>query len=150
MRRLAKSGWKRASAALILLVWVGALFFCSADCLWAPCHSHSERSQDHHADSHSATRSIEHGDHDSHAPAQAPDSNEFCRSLDSMLMPTSQGASLTPQLPLAWVLSTPILTGKLPLLDFELLSARQTQRRDWVFTHEVCTASANRSHAPPV
>lgn len=54
MRRRSESGWKRASAALVLLVWIGALLLCSAECLWARRHSHSEGSRDYHTDSHSA------------------------------------------------------------------------------------------------
>jgi hypothetical protein len=38
----------------------------------------------------------------------------------------------------------------LSLLAPQALPARQTKRREWVFTPEVCLGPAFRSHAPPV
>ena len=151
MRRRAKSGWKRASATLALLAWVSALFLCSAECLLGRCHSETSPKRAHSASHSSAAHSHEHGEHgDHHSPANAPDQNGFCCSLSMTTLAAGQDSILMPQPPMVWVLSEPALSANLSADIPESVRIRQAKRHDWVFTHEVCTAPADRSLAPPV
>lgn len=147
MRQRTENRWKRASALLALLAWVGALVFCSAECWLGQCHS--DVSRDHHADAHS-TAAHSHGDekHNHDSPARTPDKSGFCGSLDSMLLSAGQDTVL-PDSSLLYVIGSPVLFASSLPETSESSSDRRAKRPERRFTHEVCTASANRSHAPP-
>lgn len=151
MRWRSGSGWKQAGAALVLLVWLGALFLCSAECLWARCHSHSEDPHEHDANSHSAaTHSHDSGNADHRAPPNGPNETGFCGSLDTMLLTLGQNMSLKPDVPLAWVLCSSMVSMQLSIELAEILSMRHAKKHISVFKHEVRTFPAHRSNAPPI
>ena len=148
MRGVKESGWKRASAALISVVWIGALFLCSAECLWHRCRSHSEGSHAHHADSHSpAAHSHNGNEHDRSPPEETPNESGFCSSLDSILVTESPKITFKPELALAWVHPFALNVGHTEVA--KSTSIRQKRRADFVLTPVVCTDAATRIHAPP-
>ena len=149
MRGTADSGWKRVSAVLSLLTWVGALFLCSSDCLVGQCHSNSEASHDHpHFDSHSAERHSPEHEH-GHTPGKVPEGDGFCASLKSTAL-ASYFTLVKPEFSLVQHLPSAFLAPGTFAASFDPAPLRQAKRASWVFMHEVCTSPANRSHAPPL
>ena len=145
MKFRAPSKRLRLFAAATLAAWIGALFLCAMESRIG--HGHSGETDEHHADAESATHS--HGEHDDDAPSK-PHEGGFCGALKSTTMSSVQAGLLKPNLACIGLLSSPFLCSSASVETFDPLPLRQAKRAIGVFTPVVCTAPANRSHAPPV
>lgn len=150
MRRPAVSKWKHASATLVLLLWVGALFICSAECLSHRCHSNLEGVDRNHQASHPpVSHSHKDPEHQHDAPAEGSNDTDFCDSLRAITLKGNLNRlTMAPQFTVIftviWMLNS--TTGEdLQTATPDSLPIRQSERPDQVFTHEVCTSPANRS-----
>ena len=134
----------RIYAAMFLTVWIGSLFFCSAN-----CSSEKSHSEPHH---HAKEVADSHHDHD-----QAPDSNKhsdcnnsFCDSLKTFVHSTGDSFITKARFSLTYTLAFVSPSQTLAVPQSETPIFRQAYRRDWAFTPEVYLGPAFRSHAPPV
>lgn len=145
MKVRAPSKRLRLFAAVTLTAWIGALLVCAAEPFLG--HGHSHESDEHHANADSATHSHE---HDDDAPDKAPHEGGFCGALKSTILSSAQAGLPKPDLACIGLLSSPFLSSNTSVEVCDPLPLRQAKRAISVFTHEVCTAPANRSHAPPL
>ncbi len=133
----------RSLAGAMLLVWMTALAFCSAECFLGDSHC-----QPTHHDEQATTS---HHHHD-----EAPDSekhdgcdNSFCDSLQTIVHTASGNHLFKPDFGLAYILDfAPSQISTIPQAEAQI--SRQPPDRKWVFTPEVYLGPAFRSHAPPV
>ena len=142
-RRTTLSPLLRSLAAATLLVWLGALVFCSADCLIGDSHCQPSHHDEQAASSH-------------HDNGQTPDSDKHesgndaaCDSLKT-LVPTANNNSLPKPDFGFYVLSFVSLPQALTVAESESPISRQPPDREWLFTPAVFLGPAFRSHAPPV
>lgn len=131
--------------AVWLLVWLGALFACSIECVSSTCGESSVCESKH-------PTPAEAGHHQEGTPPQDEQdrsANGFCSSIQSGSFALSQSA-----LAAACVKSVPIADALLfTFVDFTAPQChllRQVKHCEWVFTPEVCLGPALRSLAPPL
>jgi hypothetical protein len=133
----------RSFAGVAVLVWIAAQVLCFVHCNFGGGHGNGKR-----ASCHAPALSQEHHDapgptHDDSSPTAA------CLTLKSALL----GGSLAlnaPELPVLYTLAPIAFALKIATTEPAASFSRQTWRRDWVFTPEVCLGPAHRNHAPPL
>ena len=104
-------------------------------------HSHHESDADHHSGDAERHNSGSHHHHGKEG---------FCCSTIQATVLSSNPVPLgKPALTHIAFLCVPVEAGDLLPLPANDTSPRHAKSRDWVFTPEVCTGPANRSHAPP-
>lgn len=134
----------RALGALVVLVWVAAFAFCSAEPLFDHHHHDSDAAAAHTDGHHDADSS-----HGSESNRSGGHDNSFCVSLKSIDHSVAAvhlpRPELSANIDLAFLWFDQQLAHERPIAA----AVRQAKPCDWVFTHGVCTAPANRAHAPP-
>jgi hypothetical protein len=163
----------RIIAAGCVVVWLAGVSACNLEALFC-CPSHDketaahedhEHSQDtkgaiasthheHDADADNSQNTEAHHSYD--ADGHSDDSNKHerkegsCCSTLKAVMPTAKAIVFNkPAFHSIPVLCVLLETHASSLALSENPPNRQARPHDWVFTHEVCTGLANRSHAPP-
>lgn len=140
----------RICAAFMLLVWVAASGFCSAEPLFARAKSGEQDSDKtaHHQNEAvpSSTDSGHSHDSDNH-----DDGEHSCCSSLTAAAPSANPTVLTkPDFGKLLSLNFLWLAQALTFVQPEAPISRQPPDREWVFTPEVCLGPAFRSHAPPL
>lgn len=157
----------RVAAAVTAVFWLLATSYCSVEHLFG-CggHSTATASEEHghhdatapeqhaHADAGEHSHAEEHHSHD--AAGHSQDSHhhdgkdEFCCSTVQAAVPNVQPIVISAPVvhPLS-LLSALLQAHASSLIALEKVPGRPPPNHDWVFTPEVCTGPANRSHAPP-
>lgn len=129
-------------AAVTLLAWIGALALCQTHCLSDAC-----RDEPGEASSHAQSSPDSH--HDSDAPDHHDHADASCATLKSALCSDATSPLIIPELSSLYTLSPTMLALDATAIESTGAFSRQTDRRDWVFTPEVCLGPAFRSLAPP-
>lgn len=141
----------RICAALMVLVWIVASGFCSAESLLG----HPELGGEHHSNQAAhhedeAAPSSTDADH-SHDSDQHKDGDHSCCASLKATPQSGGSANLTKlDFPKSFSLSFLWLAQALTSVCPEVSVLRQPPGRKWVFTPEVCLGPAFRSHAPPL
>jgi hypothetical protein len=165
----------RIIAAGCVVLWLAGVSACNLEALFC-CPSHdsetaAHENHEHSQDTKDAVAGTTHerdadADHSLNAEAHHPHDADG-HSPDSNKHESKEGSSCCSTLKAVVPAAKVIVFNKpafhpIPflcvLLETHAASLdlaenplnRQAKPRDWVFTHEVCTAPANRAHAPPV
>ena len=141
-----KSQNARGVAAIVLVVWLGALVLCAGDQWFGNCDAHE--SDEHHA-MDTVASSHGHDEGSDHAPHKDAHENGFCGSLKSTYFAPDQVLVLKAQFVLTAVLCPSFICPEPSVEPSGSLSIRQAKRAFWVLTPEVCLGPAFRSLAPP-
>jgi len=140
----------RICAALMLLVWIAASGFCSAEPLFAHAKSGEQESDKtaHHQNEAvpSSTDSGHSHDSDKHDDGE----HSCCDSLKATPQFASSGISTKPDFGKLFALAPLWLIQALTFVQPEVSVPRQPPDREWVFTPKMCLGPALRSHAPPL
>lgn len=150
-----------------MVSWLLATSYCSVEHLFGfDHHSTATVSEEH---SHDATANAEHAhaddaaehrhaeEHHSHDAADHSKGShhhdgedDFCCSTVQAAVPNAKPIVISKPVVHPLSILTALLQAQTSVLNaLELKSDRPPPNRDWVFTPEVCTGPANRSHAPP-
>lgn len=163
----------RIVAASCAVLWLAGVMACNLEALLG-CDSHGDGADAHNHGAHShdaaAADTEGHDDHDAdahhsdaaerpHAPdaeghshdSQKHDGKEgSCCSTLKAVVETAKSIVAPKQILQAIALLCVLFEHRNFTLDTpDTASARPPPSREWVFTPEVCTGPANRSHAPP-
>lgn len=131
----------RSLAAVMLLVWVGAVTVCSMKCSCAGCDSeHIAQAPTATSHSHNSQDQDKDCDHD----------GSFCHSLHSVTPVPAVAASIKPSFGLTFTLNFLSTARLVAVAPSETPISRQPADRNRVFTPEVCLGPAFRTLAPPV
>ena len=139
----------RIYAAVMVLVWVAASWFCSEEPLFVHPKSF-ERDSDktaHHQDE--AVPSSTDSDHSHDSDKHDDGEHSCCDSLKATPQFASSGIFTKPDFGKPFTLNPLWLIQALTFVQPEVSVSRQPPNREWVFTPEVCLGPAFRSHAPP-
>ena len=160
----------RIIAAGCVVVWLAGVSACNLEAFFgcdshgdaAAAHNHGEHSHDmaaadttaHPAPDTDAHRSDDTETH--HAPDAEGDSHEHngkedscCSTLNAVVQTAKSFDFSKPTFQPITFVCVLLETHAATLALSENPPNRQAKPRDWVFTPEVCTGLANRSHAPP-
>jgi hypothetical protein len=155
----------RVAAGVAVVCWLGSLALCNIERAlgWDDCSpdEHAEGAthqavvaHNHPGESHDPddVGNANHShDADGHSGHHHDGEDSSCCSTLKGVVQTAQPIVISKPAvqPLTFLCVLPEARD-LSLLAPETAPGRQTKSREWVFTPEVCTGSANRSHAPPV
>jgi len=147
-RQTGSSPLFRTSAAVTLLVWLAAYAFCTGHCTLGIGHGDGEL-----VSCHSTTLSAsDHDDSDDpSSPTHHDDSSTTtsCLTLKNAVLGSASPPLVQPEFSLLYTLTPAVLAVETTSIEATAGFTRQSWRRDWVFTPEVCLGPAHRSHAPP-
>jgi hypothetical protein len=141
----------RICASLMVLIWIVASGFCSAE----PLLGHAESGGEHHSnqaahhEDEAAPSSTDAGQ--SHDSDQHKDGEHSCCASLKATPQFGGSANLTKfDFAKSFSLNSLWLAQALTFVQPEVPFSRQPPGREWVFTPEVCLGPAFRSHAPPL
>lgn len=140
----------RIGAVVALVAWIAASGYCSAEVFFGHfglgTHHHHEGDADHH---HGATASHEDSGHSHDSDPNGSHGDACCKSLNAVAQTSASFHLSKLALQQLFTLTPFWLAETVTFFEAEPSSSRQAKSSEWVFTPEVCTAPANRSHAPP-
>jgi hypothetical protein len=145
LRKTTLSPLFRSVAALALVVFVVAQAMCFVHCNFGGGHGDKAQPSCHGSPQTTAS----HNGHDDSTPS-APSPTATCSTLKTMLAGGDAPTLVAPQLHTLYLLAPISLALNATEIQPDAPFSRQARTRDWVFTPEVCTGPANRSHAPPL
>lgn len=131
-------------AAVTLLAWIGALALCQTHCLSGGCCDEPGEAGSH------AQNSPKSHHEDSDAPNHHDTADASCATLKSALCSNTASLLIIPEFSSLYSLAPIMLPLDATAIELTGAFSRQTDRRDWVFTPEVCLGPAFRSLAPPL
>jgi hypothetical protein len=130
-------------AAATLLVWIGAQALCQTHCCIGTCHDepgeancHAQNTPDSHHD-------------DENTPDHHDSADASCATLKSALSSSASSPLIIPEFSLLYTFAPTTLVLEAAAIESAGSFSHQINRRDWVFTPEVCLGPAFRSLAPP-
>jgi hypothetical protein len=162
----------RIIAAGCIVLWLAGVSACSLEAL-VGCESHQHASAAHsdHADSHDVAAADSEGHHehdrahhsddaehhraadgegDSHGSHKHDGKEGSCCSTLKAVVQSAKSITIPKQILQPLALLCVLIDARTFVLDArDTASDRPPWRGEWVFTPEVCTGPANRSHAPP-
>lgn len=137
---------RRFIAAATLFVWVAALLSCTTHCAGISFGSHDN--EPGQPSCHASGKTDRHSEEPS-TPCKESSFGWSCLTLKSALVDGKVPILTQPDLPLLYTSAPFLVVLRTALGDGASVVFRQAQRRDWVFTPEVCLGPAFQSLAPP-
>ena len=135
----------RSLAALILAVFVAAEVLCFLHCHFGGGHGDSAKA----ASCHGAASSQAGHDKESPSPP-AGSAMTSCFTLQNLLTTSGAARLILPDLLALYTLAPFALAPDATVTEPTARVSQAARLCDWISTPEVCTAPANRSHAPPL
>ena len=148
LRKTTLSPLIRSVAAVALLLFVAGQALCFVHCNFGGGHGDEAQPSCHGSPQTTATHAG-HDDRDGQTPS-TPSSATTCSTLKTMQAGGNAPTLVAPQLHTLYLLAPISLALDATEIQPDAPFSRQAWTRDWVFTPEVCTGPANRSHAPPL
>lgn len=154
----------RVGAAVTVVSWLLATSLCSVEHLLGFDHhdssavteEHAHDATAEHGHSHDAEHSHVEGNHSHDAESHSHGSHHHgdeegscCSTLQACVYVASPVVITKPVVHPLSLLAALLQAQAATLVALEKVPDRPPPDHDWVFTPEVCTGPANRSHAPP-